>query len=202
MAGAAWSGERIPLSPAPAKQGRVSVEEALFKRRSVRDFQAKDLDKRQVSQLLWAAQGVTGKAGLRTAPSAGALYPLEIFALDKTGCYRYLPNEHSLERTASGDLRPKLVTAALGQSSAGKAPLDLVIAGSPEKLAWKYKGRSERYTLIEAGHAAQNILLQATAMGLGAVPIGAFSDAKVSKLLSLSPGVTPYYIIPVGYPKR
>ena len=178
------------------------MEEALLKRRSVRRFSGKDLDKGQVSQLLWAAKGVTDKAGLRAAPSAGALYPLAVFLLDKTGCYRYLPQEHSLERTGPEDMRPRLMAAALGQDSVGEAPADIVIAGSPGKLEWKYKDRAERYTLIEVGHAAQNILLQATAMGLGTAPIGAFSDAKASKLLPLPPGFKPYYIIPVGYHER
>ena len=185
--------------PKPDVDGAMPLEQALAKRRSVRGFSSKELSPAQVSQLLWACQGVTSLLRRRTAPSAGALYPLVALLADKTGVYRYAPNGHSLERVGARDIRAELAAAALGQDSVREAPVSIVLAGDPSRLERKYARRSERYALIEAGHAAQNVLLQAVALGLGAVPIGAFRDSAVSKLLGLPEGLAPYVIIPVGY---
>ena len=188
--------------PAPAKASKVSLEEAILNRRSQRSFIKKDLDWAQIGQLLWAAQGIASKkrgANLRTAPSAGALYPMEIYLLSKDGLFHYLSKGHGLEVLAQTDLRDSLAVAALGQESIAQAPVDIVICAVYQRVTGKYGQRGKRYVHIEAGHIAQNIHLQAVALGLGSVPIGAFSDEEVRHLLSLPPEHEPLYIIPVGY---
>jgi len=194
--------EPIPL-PKPALKGKVSLEEAISRRRSRRNFRDRDLSREQIGQLLWAAQGITGRtagAGLRTAPSAGALYPLEVYAVTKAGVFRYLPDRHSIESLADKDLRQALADAALGQESVSQAPLDLVLCAVYGRVTGKYGERGVRYVRMEAGHAAQNMHLQAAALGLGSVPIGAMDDKAVQKVLSLPRDQEPLYIIPVGYP--
>ena len=189
--------------PEPRTKGEVSLEETLERRRSKRCFTPGDLTWEQISQLLWAGQGVTGnRYGFRTAPSAGALYPLEFYLLTKDGLYYYLPQRHELEQTLRGDLRPQLCRAALGQESIEEASVSIVIAAIYQRAEWRYRERAARYVHIEVGHAAQNIHLQAVALGLGSVPIGAFDDEQVKKVLSLPKNHQPLYIIPVGYPKR
>ena len=188
--------------PAPAKASKVSLEEAILNRRSQRSFIKKDLDWAQIGQLLWAAQGITSKkwgVSLRTTPSAGALYPMEIYLLSKDGLFHYLPTGHRLEVLVQSDLRDSLAAAALGQESIAQAPVDIVICAVYQRVTGKYGQRGRRYVHIEAGHIAQNIHLQAVALGLGSVPIGAFSDEEVRHLLSLPPEHEPLYIIPVGY---
>lgn len=190
--------------PQPELKGSVPLEEAITKRRSVRAFQDKELSMKQLSQLLWAGQGVTAPKsgpGLRAAPSAGALYPMELFAVKKDGTYRYAPKTHSLAPHAAGDLRPQL-TAAHGQISVSSAPLDIVLCSVHKKITAKYGERGVRYAHIEAGHIAQNIHLEAAALGLGSVPVGAFDDAKVKAALKLPEGCEPLYIIPVGWPAK
>jgi SagB-type dehydrogenase family enzyme len=198
--GVAMASEEIKLT-SPITKGSVSIEETLLKRRSVRSFKSKALTLEQISQLLWAAQGITNAYGFRTAPSAGALYPLEVYALTGDGVYRYNPENHSLILTSKADKRAELVSAALGQSFIASAPLDIVVTAVFERVTRKYGDRGVRYVHIESGHAAENILLQATALGLGGVPIGAFQDGKVSKTLNLPDDHKPLYIIPIGYPK-
>ena len=194
--------KEIQLPPV-SYQGKVSLEEAISKRRSQRSFRQKDLSWEEVGQLLWAAQGITGKSlGLRfrASPSAGALYPMEIYALTKDGLFHYLPDGHKLEVLNEKDLRKDLASAALGQGSVSQAPLDIVIAAVFKRVTAKYgQRRGIRYAHIEAGHIAQNIHLQAVALGLGSVPIGAFSDEQVQTVLSLPKDHEPLYIIPVGY---
>ncbi|MEW6076151.1 MAG: SagB/ThcOx family dehydrogenase [Candidatus Omnitrophota bacterium] len=188
--------------PQPKNKGTVSLEEAIAKRRSQRSFSNKELTLSQISQLLWAAQGITERKGgrvLRSAPSAGALYPMEIYALTKDGLYHYLPESHALEVLRDGDLRGKLSGASLGQSSVSDAPLDIVVCAVYERVTSKYRERGNRYVAIEAGHIAQNIHLQAVVLGLVSVPVGAFSDEEVSKILNLPVDCAPLYIIPVGY---
>lgn len=186
--------------PAPGKRGSMSVEEAILKRRSKRSYRDKSLSREQISQILWAAQGITDTSrSFRSAPSAGALYPIEIYAVCGDGLYRYVPRSHTLERLSNKDLRPALRDAALGQGFIANAPMDIVITGVYERTTGKYGDRGIRYVHIEAGHVAQNIHLQAVALGLGSVPIGAFSDENVSNVLSLSQEYKPLYIIPVGY---
>lgn len=195
------SAETIRL-PAPAQKGRMSLEETLARRRSVRDFTPLPLTEQELSQLLWAAQGITDSAGGRTAPSAGALYPLEIYVTTASGFYHYKPRGHSLTRRSDRDLRPAIFHAALEQEAIIHAPAVFVIAAVYERTAEKYgEARGSRYVHIEAGHAAQNLLLEAVDLGLGAVPIGAFYDAQVQRALSLPADHQPLYLIPVGHPR-
>lgn len=185
--------------PPPHLSGKLSLEESLVKRRSERSFTGEKLTREEIGQLLWAAQGITDSQGLRTAPSAGALYPLEIYFLTPEGFFHYLPRGHEVEQISGKDLRDGLSLAALGQSSIKQAPLDLVITAVYQRVSGKYGQRGERYVHIEAGHAAQNVHLQAVSLNLSSVPIGAFSDEMVSQLLSLPGTYKPLYIIPVGH---
>lgn len=197
----ATSTARVVLPPS-ARAGRMSLEEALARRRSVRELSHRPLSDQELSQLLWATQGITHPEGLRTAPSAGALYPLELYVATAGGCYHYDPRHHELRRHFEGDLRPALYRAALAQEPVLEAPAVFLIAAVYERTAQKYgEARSPRYVHLEAGHAAQNLLLQAVALGLGAVPIGAFQDAQVQKVVSLPAEQRPVYLIPVGHPR-
>jgi SagB-type dehydrogenase family enzyme len=178
----------------------MSVEEAIAARRSVRAFADKRLDSSQIAQLAWAAQGATEPmTGYRAAPSAGALYPLEVYLLSSDGTYRYVPEKHGMEILDERDLRSELARAALHQHFIAQAPLDVVIGAVYERVTRKYGRRGARYVDIEVGHAAQNVMLQAVAMGLGTVAVGAFDDGAVKDALGLPPDVEPLYIIPVGY---
>lgn len=195
------SEERTELPP-PARSGRMSLEETLARRRSVREFSAQPLSQPELSQLLWAAQGITHAQGLRTAPSAGALYPLELYVATATGFYQYEPQNHQLHRRSQQDLRPALYRAALEQDAVLKAPAVFVFTAVYERTARKYGAtRASRYVHLEAGHAAQNLLLQAVALGLGGVPIGAFNDVQVQQVLALPADQQPLYLIPVGHPR-
>ena len=186
----------------PRMKGPISVEEAITRRRSVRRFLDRPLSRQQISQLLWAAQGITDKTrGYRAAPSAGATYPLTVFAVTPEGIYRYLPAGHELELVRKGDLRSLLARAALDQPWVAEAPLDIVITAEPRRTTGRYGQRGMMYIYMEAGHAAQNIHLQAVSLGLGSVPVGAFDDDRVADLLQLPEGHIPLYIIPVGYPR-
>jgi SagB-type dehydrogenase family enzyme len=188
--------------PRPARSGVVSLEEALSQRRSVREFSPGQLTERQLSQLLWAAQGITSPGGYRTAPSAGALYPLEIYVVLPSGFYHYVPARHRLDRISAEDLRPALYHAALEQQAIREADAVFVMTAVYERTAQKYgTARSPRYVHLEAGHAAQNLLLEAVALGLGAAPMGAFHDAEVQKALSLPRTHEPLYLIPAGKPR-
>ncbi len=188
--------------PAPVTKGEVSLEEALSQRRSVRSYSEEALTLQQFSQLFWAAQGLTKKDFYRIAPSAGALYPLELFAVAEQveglapGLYRYIPKGHKIKLVKEGKLLDDLAGAALGQSAIHKCAAAFVVTGVVSRTAKKYGERAEQYVLIEVGHAAQNLLLQAAALGLGAVPMGAFYEKKVQKALGIKE--EPYYIIPVG----
>lgn len=186
--------------PAPLQKSGVSLEEALVKRKSVRRFTPKPLSLGQISQLLWAGQGKNRPGFGRTAPSAGALYPLELFIVVKEGVFGYLPGRHQMAMTIPGDLRTQLAAASLGQGCVRDAPATIVISGVVERTAAKYGTRAERYMHMEAGHAAQNILLEAVALGLGGVPVGAFDDLRVKRLLGLPANHAPLYLIPVGAP--
>ena len=193
--------ETIEL-PAPRLKGQLSLEEALAQRRSVREFTEDGLSLEEIGQLLWAGQGITDPAGLRTAPSAGALYPLELYIATPQGVYHYEPDGHRLTLHAPGDLRPALYAAALRQEAVIEAPMVIVIAGVYPRTAQKYGvERSPRYVHLEAGHAAQNVLLQAVTLELGAVVIGAFDDAGIREVLGLGTDQQPLYLIPVGHTK-
>ncbi|MFH1141633.1 MAG: SagB/ThcOx family dehydrogenase [Chloroflexota bacterium] len=190
--------------PQPNFRGQVSLGEALLKRRSVREYADRPLTLEEVSQLLWAAQGLTADWGGRTAPSAGALYPLELYLVAGSisglppGVYRYMPQEHSLFKAADGDPRASLAQATLDQAWVKEAAADIVVAAVYERTTRKYGEKGIQYVHIEAGHAAQNLLLQATAMGLGAVPVVAFYDEQVVSILGLPENTRPLYILPVG----
>lgn len=196
--------ERIRL-PKPRLESAVSVEQALHQRRSVRSFDSKQMvTLEEISQLLWSAQGITAGGGFRTTPSAGALYPLEVYLVAghvqnlQAGIYHYLPEGHKLRRTLLGDRRQQLARAALQQEAVYEAPAIVVISVVYERTTQKYGQRGRQYALIEVGHAAQNVLLQAVALGLGAVPIGAFYDHEVKRLIGMKADEEPVYLIPVG----
>lgn len=185
-------------------QGSMSVETAIQLRRSVRHFDKSGLTLAEVGQLLWAAQGITLSAGLRAAPSAGALYPLEVDVLVsrveglEAGVYRYVPKDHVLVRRIPGDRRESLCSAALGQRALSEAPAVIVISAVYERTTHKYGQRGIRYVLEEAGHAAQNVCLQAVALQLGSVHIGAFQDEDVARVLQLGEEEKPLVLLPVG----
>ncbi len=188
-------------------QDPMPLTETLRLRRSVRDYAPAALTLEAAAQLLWAAQGITSPDGLRTAPSAGALYPLELHLVAgkveglPDGSYRYDPERHSLTLTAPGDLRSALAHAALDQSWIARAPAVVVIAAVPKRTTRKYGERGIRYVHIEVGHAGQNLLLQAVGLGLRSVVVGAFRDRAVQQLLGLASDEHPLAILPVGYPR-
>ncbi len=194
-------GEEIPL-PLPESRGGMSLTEVLAHRRSRREFDAHRPSTEQIARLCWAAQGITqGEEGFRAAPSAGATYPLALFVVDSAGVYRYEASGHRLRRLFIGDVRARLQAAALDQPCVGEAPLCLVLAVDLAVVAARYgRHRGWRYGLLEAGHAAQNVLLQATALGLAGVPVGAFDDRQVAQVLGLPPGLYPVYLLPLGVP--
>jgi SagB-type dehydrogenase family enzyme len=190
--------------PAPRLVGQGSLESVLDKRRSIRDYSDAPLSLDEVSQLLWAAQGVTDPDGRRTAPSAGALYPLEVYlvagnvtSLD-AGVYHYRPHDHTIARHSEGDMRVRLARAALRQECVRDGAAVLVFTAVYARTKGKYGERGARYVHMEAGHAAQNVCLQATALGLGAVPVGAFEDDAVRKTLKLPSAERVLYLVPVG----
>lgn len=190
--------------PKPELPGAVSVEEALLRRRSVRDYADDPLTLQEVSQLLWAAQGETDPRGFRTAPSAGALYPLELYLVAarveglSPGVYKYWPAQHELALVAVGDVCGELATAALGQSFVRRAPINLVFSAVYERTTKKYGHRGRQYVHMEVGHAAQNVYLQVVSLKLGTVVVGAFHDDAVKRVLSLPDDEEPLYIMPVG----
>lgn len=190
--------------PKPSKKGLTSVEEAIFNRRSRREYLKEGITLKEISQLCWCCQGITDKKHkLRAAPSAGALYPLEIFIVLKDaeiepGIYRYFPESHSIIQIKRGDFQKDLARVALGQTAIKNSAMSVVIAANFEKTEVKYGKRAERYVFMEAGHAAQNIYLQAESLNLGLVSIGAFYDEEVKKVLSLPKELIPLYIIPIG----
>lgn len=182
--------------PAPHRDGGPALATVLATRRSTRVFGRRELSDAELAQLLWAAQGVTD--GHRAAPSAGALYPITVRVVDLRGVWRYLPADHALVRESAGSARDGLRSAAFGQDAVQGAPATLVITAELAITARKYGGRAERFATLEAGHVAQNVLLTATALGLAAVPVGAFDDGAIRRLLGLSAGEIPLYLIPVG----
>ena len=194
--------------PPPRVEGNLPIEAALERRRSVRDFTAQPLTLTQLGQLLWAAQGITGRRWpMRTAPSAGGLYPLEVIVVAgqidglEAGIYRYRPSGHGLAHLKDGDHRRALARAALGQGWIAQAPVTLVITGVVARTAAKYGRRAERYMFMEAGHAAQNVYLQAQSEGLGTTAVGAFKDSAVQALMAMSSDEAPLYLLPVGVPR-
>ena len=197
--------DREPIKlPSPLVAGKTSVESALNKRRSVRQYKNLPISLPDLSQLLWAAQGISGSGGRRTAPSAGALYPLEVYVVAgkvtglPAGIYSYNPHKHELRRIAEGDSRTELSKAALGQSPIKTAAAVLVLSALHERTTVKYGERGVRYVHMEAGHAAQNVFLQAVSLDLGTVVIGAFQDEQVRAVLHLPEQEQPLCLMPVG----
>lgn len=189
---------RLPLAR-PQRQDAMSVAEALARRHSVRAFKDEPLSGQQVAQLCWAAQGIAQSGDeLRVAPSAGGLYPMTVYVVRADGVYQYVPAQHELRAVLEGDVRPRLQAAALDQTCVGQAPLCLVIVMQLDRSARKYGRWAQRYCLMEAGHIAQNVLLQATAMGLGGTPVGAFEEHDVAQILKLPAALKPVYLIPLG----
>lgn len=193
--------------PEPAVRDGTALTDALAKRRSVRDYSGREISLEQLAQLLWSAQGINHPSGLRTAPSAGALYPLELLVvadrvagLDR-GVYRYRVGQHGLELVAGGNIHDRLAKAATGQTWVSDSAAVLVITAIYERTTRKYGHRGKRYVHIEVGHAAQNVLLQAVALGLGAGMAGAFDDAAIARLLALPASEHPLYLLPVGWPE-
>ncbi|OPX20750.1 MAG: hypothetical protein BZ151_02445 [Desulfobacca sp. 4484_104] len=205
--GGAAAGTVVNL-PAPSLKGRMSVEEALQTRRTIRRFGHRALSLAQLSQLLWAADGVTDpKRGYRSAPSAGALYPLDLYVAVgersvadlPPGVYHYLPDQQGLELITPGDIRKELAKAALYQSWMAEAPIMVVITGAYARCTRKYGERGVLYTHIEVGHVGQNLFLQAEALGLGAGIVGAFENQEVSQIMNLPTAQEPFLIMPIGY---
>ena len=192
------------ILPEPRYDSNVSVEEAILQRRSERDYTSQALTLQEVSQLLWAAQGITDPRGYRAAPSAGATYPLEIYVVVGNvegvakGIYRYEPEAHQLLKVVSGEQRGALAQAALNQQFIAQAPVNFVITAIYERTTQRYGERGIRYVHMEAGHAAQNVYLQAVALNLGTVVVGAFHDNQVKEILNLAEDEEPLYIMPVG----
>jgi SagB-type dehydrogenase family enzyme len=199
--GGAGLGNGEILLPAPRLKGDMSVEEAIARRRSVRNYRREPLTLSELSQLLWAAQGITHE-NKRSAPSAGATYPMEVFVFVgsvegvEPGIYRYDPARHSLQTVRLGDLRGELQKAALNQEWVGKAAADIVLVAFYGRTTGYYGSRGRMYVHMEAGHIGQNIYLQATALGLGTVSVGAFDESRVAEIIGTE-GV-PLYIFPVG----
>jgi SagB-type dehydrogenase family enzyme len=199
----AQPGENVVL-PEPSVAGSTSLEQLLAQRRSVRDFQSSALELAEIGQLLWAAQGITHLQGLRTAPSAGALYPLELFLVVgevnhlSPGVYHYRPDGHQLQKVVADDQRKDLGRAAWSQDWIKEAAVVIVVTADYERTARKYAFRAKRYVHIEVGHAAQNLLLQAEALNLATVPVGAFRDDEVARILQLPDDLEPLMLVPVG----
>ena len=191
--------------PEPKYKSNTSIEEALLKRRSVRDYKPEPLSIAEVSQILWAAQGITDDIDrLRTAPSAGALYPLEIYLVAanvkdlSAGIYKYNPQSHSIKKILEGDKRTEISNASLRQESIESSSALVVISAIYERTSVKYGKRTERYVNMEVGHVGQNIYLKAVSLGLGTVMIGAFEDDKLKKALGLPSDEFPLAVYPLG----
>lgn len=190
--------------PDPILSSNTSIEEALKFRRSIREYKNEPLTINQVSQLLWSAQGITSPNGFRTAPSAGGLYPLQIFVVCnhvtglQSGFYQFSPESHSLILLSTDNLAPSLAAGAFDQNSIKSAAIDIIITALYSRTIKKYGDRGIRFAILEAGHSAENIYLQAVSLKLGTVAIGGFDDAAIKKSLGLSDEYEPLYIMPVG----
>jgi SagB-type dehydrogenase family enzyme len=210
-------GQTIIKLPSPQLKGKVSLEETILRRRAVRRYRREPLDLSQLSQILWSAQGITGTRGFRAAPSAGATYPLEIFVVVgkqgviaseakqaheelQAGIYHYEADSHSLSLHKPADLRPDLARATLDQEFIIDAPVDIVICALYHRTSYRYGKRGERYVHIEVGHVGENVHLQAVALGLATVEVGAFHDEEVRTVLGIDEQIKPLYIMPVGKP--
>lgn len=195
--------QELPLKK-PRVRGDISLEEALKRRRSVRSYLKREISVEEVSQLLWAAQGITDRDGFRTAPSAGALYPLELYIVVSNVCglskgiYRYSPSRHSLSPIMVNDVYPALAAATGNQSSIEESAVVIAFTAVYERTTKKYGERGTRYVHMEVGHAAQNVFLQSEVLNLGTVVVGAFDDMALRKVLCLPADEEPLYLMPIG----
>ncbi len=188
--------------PKPATSGGMSLTEALAKRRSCTAYSNKPLTSDQIGQLCWAAQGITEPTrGFRTAPSAMALYSIRVYVVDSAGVHEYLPKEHALKTLRADDLVAGLQALVAKPAGLGGATTAMILGMNLAPLAERAGPRAEKFAAMEAGHIAENVLLQATALGLGSIPVGGFDEAKVHDLLKLPEGIRPVYILPLGTPK-
>lgn len=195
----------IIILPKPSYDGNIPVERSLKERRSVRSFSDAAITLQELSQILWAASGIS-QGNYRTVPSAGATYPLNCYAVVgkvqklQKGVYQYIVENHGLKQIVPYDVQIALCRAALNQTCIEQAPLIIVITAIYERTTGHYGQRGIRYVHMETGHCGQNIHLQAVALGLGCVMVGAFDDEIIKELLSLEKAEYPLYIIPVGKP--
>lgn len=194
--------------PEPLTDGSSSLEKSLSLRRSVRSFTSTPVSLNSISQLMWAAQGITEpRRGFRTSPSAGATFPLEVFVVAtnvvdlEAGLYQYIIGDHTLEKKIDGDLREPLLASALMQQWISQAAAIVVICADYSRTTARYGERGIRYVHMECGHVGQNIALQAVAMDLGTTMVGAFYDEQLKDVLQLPDDLEPLYIIPVGHPR-
>lgn len=186
--------------PAPDTRGNMPLDEAIGRRRSSRDFSPEPLPLALIGQLLWAGQGITSPEGKRTAPSAGALYPIELYVVTPHQVMHYLPAGHRVEVRTDVDHGRELADAAHGQSTVASAPAVIVVAAVPARTRAKYGARGDTFVALEAGHVTQNILLEATEHSVAAVPIGGVDPARVRQVLAIPPEDDVEYLVPVGYP--
>ncbi len=193
------AGARLDVLPRPDPWS-TPLHDIIEKRRSQREFGRRELTAAEVGALLWAGQGITSADGGRAAPSAGGLHPITLSMIDARGVWRYVPAEHGLSPAETGDRRAQLAAAALSQEYVAEAPLTIAVTARPAVLSVRYGDRAERYCALEAGHVAENVLLMATALGLAAVPIGAFDDEAVLAVLGLGAGHSALYLLAVGAP--
>jgi SagB-type dehydrogenase family enzyme len=195
---------KIVRLPAPDRSGGMSLNEALNQRRSVRSYRNEPLSISQVSQLLWSAQGTNNERGFRTAPSAGATFPLELFVMANNitgmskGIYHYNPFENTLELYREGDFAGALMRASLSQSMITDAGMVIIFGAIFGRTTQRYDERGIRYVYNEIGHAAQNVHLQVSALNLGTVVIGAYIDEEVEAVLNLDDEIRVLYLMPVG----
>lgn len=204
------------LLPLPGKTTQMVVEEAILLRRSIRDYTGDPITIKELSMILWAAQGITNTQWrFRAAPSAGATYPLELYVVIgsnsvlvnnntflEAGVYKYDVYRHSLRLVKKGDYRAELARAALDQSWVREAAVNIVICAVYERTTGRYGERGIRYVHMEVGHVGQNIYLMSTALGLGTVAVGAFFDNEVARIIGAQPNEHPLYIMPIGVPVR
>lgn len=199
------AGENLSSSivtlPKPQTNGQYSLEEALAKRRSVNQFTEIPLALEQIGQLCWAGQGITDpNRGLRTAPSAGALYPIKLYVLLPDGLFIYDPARHELKLMIGGDLRNAVFNSSFNQRFIQKAPCIFIIAGNPKIIEAKYRNRGEKFTSLEAGHIAENIELQAVTLGLGSIPVGVFDAKTIAQICKMPETYEVFYLMPIGHP--
>jgi SagB-type dehydrogenase family enzyme len=195
-AGATYS---APAPLPPLQPSAYTLDEVLVRRRSTYEFRPDPVALADIGQLLWAGQGITSDDGKRTAPSAGALYPLELYVLTDASIMHYVPQGHRVETRPAPPWRSELPRAAAGQAVTGRAPAVIVVAAVPARTRVKYGAQADAFVQREAGHATQNVLLEATARRIAAVPVGGIDGAAVVRLLALAPDEEVLYLVPIGY---